>query len=296
MANLVLVSDSLSHAAYTRTLAMLQGLGHTVTGVNSQSAVAATLATYDLIVCVRTAPSLASSNIIRDAFNMGTPVLCGDVSGTQANTNANTGPAVACRLALSVNTVNLTQNIARAAVASPIWAAAGITTIPSDFAPYSANDYEYSLPTAQIAPGGAKIGNFSSSNFDGILVVANKGSSNLDDVPFPASIAFCGFLYGGNVDYSATGIAVIGATITALLTRRVLTGTVKDSANNPLARKVRAHRRSDGVKVSETTSNASTGAFTIDVSEDVPYTIVCLDEDGGTKNALVKDRVISILV
>lgn len=52
-----------------------------------------------------------------------------------------------------------------------------------------------------------------------------------------------------------------------------ITGTVRDVDNDPAARKVRAYRRSDGLLVAETTSNGTTGDYTLKLYEAGPFDV-----------------------
>lgn len=58
----------------------------------------------------------------------------------------------------------------------------------------------------------------------------------------------------------------------------VVGGTVRDDAGDPAARTVRVYRRTDGRLLGETTSDAVTGAYSVDVA-DVEVQCVILDDD-----------------
>jgi hypothetical protein len=60
-----------------------------------------------------------------------------------------------------------------------------------------------------------------------------------------------------------------------------ITGTVKDSSGANCSRTVRAYRRDTGALLIETTSNATTGEYTLYVV-DVECQVVVLDDTSGT--------------
>lgn len=73
---------------------------------------------------------------------------------------------------------------------------------------------------------------------------------------------------------------------------RKMTGTVRDSAGNPIARTVRSYRSSDGLLVDSAVSDGVTGAFSllaVDLSE---HFVVVHDP---VKNALVYDHIAPVL-
>ena len=73
-----------------------------------------------------------------------------------------------------------------------------------------------------------------------------------------------------------------------------LIGTVRDSANALCARTVRAYRRSDGLLAGSTTSDGTTGAFSIDALDTSAHTIIALDNGTPDENAQIFDSVIPV--
>lgn len=73
-------------------------------------------------------------------------------------------------------------------------------------------------------------------------------------------------------------------------TQPQLIGTVKDSSNAFAARTVRAYRRSDGALAGSTTSNGTTGAFSVSALDATAHYAVCLDNDLD-ENALILDNI-----
>lgn len=70
-----------------------------------------------------------------------------------------------------------------------------------------------------------------------------------------------------------------------------VSGIIYDDASTPCARIVRAHRRADGYLMDETTSDASTGAYSLQCTADEVYRVV-FDDDAGTLYNDLVDRVI----
>ncbi|WEM34249.1 hypothetical protein [Xanthomonas phage X1] len=71
-----------------------------------------------------------------------------------------------------------------------------------------------------------------------------------------------------------------------------ITGTVRDVNNNPAARKIRAYRRSDGLLVAETTSDGTTGNYTIitPTSDTEAYDVQFVTNNGELLNDLFYAR------
>jgi hypothetical protein len=74
-------------------------------------------------------------------------------------------------------------------------------------------------------------------------------------------------------------------------TLQTVSGVILDDAGNPCARTVRAVRRFDGYPVSETVSDATTGAYSLPCTVDEVQRLVLDDEAGTLYNDLI-DRVI----
>ena len=69
-------------------------------------------------------------------------------------------------------------------------------------------------------------------------------------------------------------------------------GTVLNASGAPVARTVRVVRRSDGYELGETTSSASTGAWSIAVPVTSEVQILCLDDAAGTLDNDLIHRVL----
>lgn len=104
----------------------------------------------------------------------------------------------------------------------------------------------------------------------------------------PAAAWWRGAAYGGGTVIIVASSTTVAARYTAI---PKLSGTVKDSANSPAARTVRAYRRSDGALSGSVVSNATTGAFSIDTPDFTAHYVICLD-DNLDENALIFDNVL----
>lgn len=70
-----------------------------------------------------------------------------------------------------------------------------------------------------------------------------------------------------------------------------IAGTVKNAEDQFAARTVRAYRRSDGALAGGTTSNGTTGAFSISALDSTAHYAVCLDNGTPDENALIFDNI-----
>lgn len=93
-------------------------------------------------------------------------------------------------------------------------------------------------------------------------------------------------LVAGSTTGTTTSFIVINAKT------GTITGTVRDVNNNPAARKIRAYRRSDGLLVAETTSDATTGNYTIitPTSDTEAYDVQFVTNNGELLNDLFYAR------
>lgn len=85
-------------------------------------------------------------------------------------------------------------------------------------------------------------------------------------------------LYANVSLYTAAGIL--------MTTPYRIRGTVRDVSNNPVARIVRAYKRSTGEMMAQTTSNASTGDYTLKLYDAGPYDVQFLTAEGELLNDL----------
>lgn len=72
-----------------------------------------------------------------------------------------------------------------------------------------------------------------------------------------------------------------------------VSGNIKDSSGANAARTVRAYRRDTGALVGSTTSNGTTGNYTIDCSTDTEVTVVALDN--ATSGTYYNDQAVRVI-
>ena len=73
-----------------------------------------------------------------------------------------------------------------------------------------------------------------------------------------------------------------------------LSGTVRDATNTPAARKVVAYRDDTNALIGTATSDATTGAYSVDTTVDTAHTLVFYPAGGESLNALVRRGVLPI--
>lgn len=98
-------------------------------------------------------------------------------------------------------------------------------------------------------------------------------SGSADGTNWTTLGTFSGIAYPGNQVFTS---------VLSLASPVYLSGTVLDDAGSPCARTVRAYRRDTGALIGSTTSNATTGAWSIQGIDGVESQIVCLDDGAGT--------------
>ena len=293
MANIALCTQDKTHGSFTNTKAMLESSGHIVSGYGAGEMSASLLANFDIILCTRMSSSSTDINAVVGAVDMGTPVICGSNAGGTENSSTTKAVSVSVGIAQSQSTKGASilgfypkkNNLIFSKNMIGLDALCPTFTSPTFYS---------SIPLAALAPGGNVIGNYENTfESDAVIAIYNKGTRVLNAKTLGADVVFCGFLYGLS-PYSQAGAGLINSLIEISILKRFIRGNVRDSANLPISRKLVAISKSNSFFAVSTFSDPSTGEFEIQVDQDDLYTVICYDEDGGTKNALIKDRVISV--
>lgn len=296
MANIALCTHDKTHATFTNTKSMLESFGHIVSGYGSGEMFASQLANFDIILCTRMSVGSADINAVAGAVDLGTPVICGSIYNATENTSTTVAVSIAVGIANSQETKGSSILGFYPKKTHPVFSENMIELDVLCTTSTSAA-YYFSIRLSELAPGGNVIGNYeNTSNSDAVIAIYNKGAMVLNSKTLGADVVFCGFLYG-LVTYSQAGAGLINSLIENSIFKRFIRGNVRDSANLPISRKLVAINKSDLSLAGSTFSDPSTGEFEIKVGkvgEGAVYTVICYDDDGGTKNALVKDRVISV--
>ena len=271
--------------------------GHTVTRFNHNAVTLSDLLPFKLIVCCRPDSGTPAYNaVIKNALQAGVPVMCGPSAGNWPNITV----PVACGLLSEITTDSIAAEI-YPMVAHPVFTAASIPinqamTVSTGRATYVAR----AATSVNKAPSALTLAKMSATDTAQSVVIAEKGTKNLSDETFGAAIAFCGFMWPSNDSgstMSAQSKALIVAIGEYLMAGSVpvvykITGTVKNNAGAPIARGVKVLRRSDLTVVAQTTSDATTGVYSLDLPDQNPCIVICLDESDGDKNSLIRDHVI----
>lgn len=189
--NIAIVTDLVGNASPVALKGVLETYGHTVTIVASGTFTLESALQYDLLIGSRVKASEAESNVIVAAFNAGIPVLCSNHAGTGQNPHT---WSIRLRLLPSMLTTTKSDNsIYRFADYANIFAKVGIT-LPDSSPPYTGVDYSC-YTTGSVAPGAVILAYRNQTDGHASIVVAEKGSLNLDGSPFPAKIAFIGAMF-----------------------------------------------------------------------------------------------------
>ena len=101
-----------------------------------------------------------------------------------------------------------------------------------------------------------------------------------------ADLGSVGTSYAGDYKHPILTVNVAPGEFT-----HVVAGIVYDDTSTPTARTVRLHRRSDGLLLSEGTSDAGDGTYSLDATSAEVYRVV-LDDDAGTLYNDIIDRVL----
>lgn len=167
-----------------------------------------------------------------------------------------------------------------------------------------------------------RVGSYTGTAYRGLYEFDVATSTTTDIIPTSAAFAVYSTAYDPTDDtlYVASGVAGSGRTIAAydgstyalkaqqpeslrLLNNSpvvalcvierdtyTLTGTVRDIDNNPASRKVRAIRRSDGLIMAETVSDAGTGDYAVVLPDAGPYDMQFMIQPGELLNDLFYAR------
>lgn len=189
--NIAIVTYAVTSESPVALKGVLETYGHTVTIVAGGTFTLAMALQYDLLIGSRVNTSIAASDVIVQAFNAGVPILCSNHSGI--NQAAQTW-SIRLRLFSSMLTTSKSDNsIYRFADHANIFAKVGIT-LPDSSPPYTGVDYSC-YTTGSVASGAVTLAYRNQTNEHPSIVVAEKGSLNLDGSPFSAKIAFIGAMY-----------------------------------------------------------------------------------------------------
>ncbi len=295
MANIALVTESTSHAAFTTTKSALEGLGHTVTGFTMTAVTSSNLATFDIIMLARVVSTATghadlATNLQGYMNTHHIPVLIGMNAIPVTNTDS-AGMATLLKLISQASVQASRGPNVYASSAHPVWVDAAIT--PPVSVPVWSGTSFMGWVNGLLEYAGEVIATAAVDNTNPTMILAERGSLDITGTPFGARIAYIGWLYGA-ATYSVSGLTLLQALIDwAINPPAYVQGVVEDFAGTKLARVVRAYNRTTGRLAGSAMSDGASGAFSISVSDPAAvYYVVALDELSGTLNALIKDRII----
>ncbi|MEN3123282.1 peptidoglycan-binding domain-containing protein [Janibacter sp. LM] len=220
MARILLISANLTGLAYTRTKAALEGLGHTVTGsAETMSEMTAAWGSgKDLIVTAgvtfdRFATPLDSTTFVIDKWTSGTPILLGHGVGSVGTPErtawARTGLGRETSLAGSTGTTSRMDSVT---TAHPIVGSySGNVTVLT-----AAQEGSHAVAATGAVPG-TILGRWGDRTYLYMGAVEVGDPLDTDRIhahaTAPARAVYCGWLYGGDADYTIDGKAILGQAV-----------------------------------------------------------------------------------
>ena len=303
MSNIALVSDT---GSLPLLKALLNAAGHGVTELLFKSITSAELTEYDLVIATSYTLSgsgspgtdvtfLAQTNKIATAFAAGVPVIAGHCTSSGGYGIYTVGTR--CRMVSgeSSGDANTGSSQTWHTITGHEILTNGGFTFPTNYANFlsGGNTEGYGAP-ADFATSVVQIARNNDATVRIDLAAADIGALNLDSVGTAARFVLCGFMSATtDTAYSADRTNAINAAVNwALGVQYTFEGHTYDSTMAPISRRVRLYHRGTGKFLGEVISNATTGAYSCSTGLTGEYMLICLDADGGTKNAIVFDRVV----
>lgn len=276
MANIALVTLDATHSAPVTTRNMLVTLGHTVTIITSASATAMVLLTYDLIVWCRGSENATHITAIKNAFDLGVPIISGFSGGAINNYNL---PVQALRFtSQSPLVTNITGDNSQDSfvkiIEHPI--NAGISVVGGVVKVYNSSSFMIALAASNIVSSAQLLATRVGDSGRISMMMVSKGALNLDGEPTPAHFAHFDWLYGSG-GYTADAIEMINRTIDMFVGgTKFVSGTVTDTNGDPAVRKIYAVNLIND-RVESTTMSASDGTYSFSLRESIDYAIFTTD-------------------
>ena len=266
MANIGLITASISHPSIAPIQAVFVSGGHTVTLIDEAAVEVPTLLTFDVIVAARFTDTPAAFGKLIAAFDNGIPIMTGSVGGTPTdNTSQNELSAV-----LGISSGLL--------VGGTDWSSAFIETNSSGFYDttgsslqlYDSNTFTYSFATP-LAADAEIIGYIDDGGAfnDTIGIIRCEiGSTTLNGTTTPARFIGNGFLYGlgGFTDVQQTAMLRMITWLTTLPVNFAVSGTVTLDGQ-PYASRVIVTSVADEPTVLATGVSDNEGNYSISVGD-----------------------------
>lgn len=293
MANIALITDSTGDPAFTNVRSILLNGGHTCSSFTEADA--PSLIAFDLILATRINQGTNKFPNIIAAFNTGVPVICGfhRFAGTGFGPSSST-------LAGQINLSSMVSEYSEVNTYTSTTSDMGIKyPIGTTVKIHSSAQYTNYVLKSTLATGAVTYFSHPSdpSNRSGVVIAA-KGSNNLQNAPFPASCAFISFLYS-NSEYLQAGKELLLDIVDKVLALNIsathtISGYVLDENDTPLANRVMLYNQ-DTSALEDTAIPDADGKYSFKVVKDTDFFVVC-SSASSDKNYQVYAYVQGVLV
>lgn len=194
MANIGLITDSVTHPAIPPIQAVFESGGHTVTLLDQGNVEVVTLLTFDVIVAARFTDTPAAFNKVITAFNNGVPVMTGSIGGLSiGNTSQN---ELSAALGISSGLLAGSNNTLGAFIednTSDFYETTGLVSQVYDSGTFS---YSFVRPLADDVEIIAYVDDGGAFNDTVGIIRVEVGGITLNGTTTPARFIGNGFLYG----------------------------------------------------------------------------------------------------
>jgi len=288
---IAIITEDTSNVAYTNLKSALEALGHTVTGFNYQTS--NNLLSFELIFTVRLDGHVNSDNIIANAISNGIPAILDGKTGGSDNIVGVSGGGILNYIGLA-RSIPSANRPAKAEITfeqnlpEPFSQKSGLTVSLFNGLP----NYSYPVTQGNFPSDGFILAKETSLNISNILF--KKGIKTLSNINLGARVIFSSWSYSTPTNFSPNGINVLSLLIEWAIGSDVtysVSGRVSDSDDKPLARLLRAFNKSDGKMVSEVTSSATDGRYSMTLLSNQPLSIVCYHGDDQNNSKIYDDVV-----
>lgn len=275
MANIALISLDLSHSAPVATKALLESLGHSVTGITSAAATASSLVAYDLICWCRGSDNATHITEVVGAFNQGVPIISGYVGGVSSAYHL---PVQALGFTNQANIAVVSSDSAQTSfiIKSDHEIITGFGSVGDTVQVYNSASFMVALTAANLSPNALQIGQRVGDSTRISMMIVNKGELNLAGVPAAASFAHFDWIYG-SAGYTATAKEILNRTINQfVLPKKIISGSIIDIDGNAAVRKIYAVNLATNL-VEKTINSDVDGTYSLELIDGVDYAIFCID-------------------
>src|SRR5690606_1082435 len=213
MANVLLATSNLSHAAVPNTIAALQAAGHTVTPILDTELTSTDVSGYDVIVGVRPTNAQEIANALRATGKpLVLPLLSAPVTGSSVGIVNDTVPYFMglCGRVLAFHTSAGGRSIFTQFRAHPILAG-----LPAEVTVNEQNNFFGVVEDGRYVGTLLALGpqNIVNARARIAAFAVEAGTLDLNGVPVNQRIVVLGFLHGGESAYTSDGITLLARAI-----------------------------------------------------------------------------------